>query len=239
MNSLVLKIKAFNMSLDLLPPGTANAIRLQAFPHFGKKRTKQYHLGCASLMPIDWLNIDLRDGLSIGEFHSLPGHLAPGAYFLNWDLTNGIPANQDTLELVYHSHFLEHLSFPDGLRLLDQIYLALEKGGRHRIVVPDLEKYCNAYISYHNNFLDLYKRSEKLLQAEVYETRGSTFVSQFYEHGHKMAWDFETLSLALKKAGFVNIKKSSWRQSDFPDLESLEEDGQFRIQESLYIECEK
>jgi hypothetical protein len=54
-----------------------------------------------------------------------------------------------------------------------------------------------------------------------------------------MSWDFETLFVALKKLGFKNIKRTQWRDNDFPDLKNLESNEPFRIAESLCAECEK
>ena len=175
----------------------------------------------------------------VGEFYSEPLSLDNKNFFLNWDLTKGLPANQNTLECVYHSHFLEHLTYRDGLKLLQEIYDALKIGGRQRIVVPDLEIYCRAYLDTKNNFLYDYQSAESAIQSEIYETKGSIFVSQFYEHGHKMGWDFESLRFALKKIGFKNIRRTECRESDFPDVQVLEISDLFRVAESMFVECEK
>ena len=115
----------------------------------------------------------------------------------------------------------------------------MKVGGRHRIVVPDLEVYCRGYLNYHDNFLSQYRDIDSDIQTNLYETRGSIFISQFYEHGHKMVWDFETLLVTLEKIGYKNIKRTACRESDFPDLPHLETTDTFRVSESLYVECEK
>ena len=219
------------MSLNLLPVYTANAIRMT--------EQNRYHLGSNTLLPKNWLNIDYAQNYPQGEFCSPPTAPDRTHIILNWDLTRGLPADPITLEYVYHSHLLEHLNYRDGLKLLSEIYTALKVGGRQRIVVPDLERYCKGYLNYHDKFLDQFRESESGIQSDIFETRGSIFMSQFYEQDHKMGWDFETLFVALKKLGFKNIKRTQWHESDFPDLNLLESDEPFRIAESLYAECEK
>ena len=46
----------------------------------------------------------------------------------------------DTVDLIYSSHFLEHISFSTGLTVLKECYRILKKGGLMRIVVPDIDK---------------------------------------------------------------------------------------------------
>jgi hypothetical protein len=198
-------------------------------------------LGCNKLLIKSWLNIDFvpKSSFVEGEFYPLAVSTHFEYFFLNWNLTNGLPAENDSLEFVYHSHFLEHLTYRNGLNILGEIYAALKIGGRHRLVVPDLEVYCRAYLDTKNKFLFDYQSTETAIQSEIYETRGSIFISQFYEHGHKMGWDFDTLSLALKKIGFKNIRRTECRESDFPDIHKLEICDSFRVAESMFVECEK
>jgi len=198
-------------------------------------------LGCNKLLIKGWLNIDFvpKSSFVEGEFYPLAVSTHSEYFFLNWNLTKGLPAENDSLEFVYHSHFLEHLTYRNGLNILGEIYAALKIGGRHRLVVPDLEVYCRAYLDTKNKFLFDYQSTETAIQSEIYETRGSIFISQFYEHGHKMGWDFDTLSLALKKIGFKNIRRTECRESDFPDIHKLEICDSFRVAESMFVECEK
>lgn len=221
------------MTCDLLPKRNAEILR--------SRKYDRYHLGCNLVLVRGWLNIDFlpNSPSPTGEFYVEPLSSDKTYYFLNWDLSEGLPADDNTLEFVYHSHFLEHITYRQGLSLLQQIYAALKPGGRQRIVVPDLEVYCKAYLQKNDEFLDRYKNSEPNLQIGLHETRGSIFVSQLYEHGHKMGWDFETLQWALSKIGFQNIRRTECRETDFPDIDKLEICDDFRVSESLFVECEK
>ena len=63
-----------------------------------------------------------------------------------WDLRKGIPFKNSTFDVVYCSHFLEHLEKDKASRFLDECYRVLKANGILRIVVPDLEKLALAYV---------------------------------------------------------------------------------------------
>jgi predicted SAM-dependent methyltransferase len=90
------------------------------------------NVGCGSHFVPSWTNIDF-----------VSSHEAVRA----WDLTQGIPAESESFDVVYHSHLLEHLSSPDAEALLRECYRVLKPGGVLRIVVPDLESLAKEYVS--------------------------------------------------------------------------------------------
>jgi hypothetical protein len=72
---------------------------------------KKYHLGCGGVFIPGFLNIDSNNDLQIGRIYTNHQGIE-GAYFLNYDLRSGVPGEDNTLELIYHCHFLEHLAYP-------------------------------------------------------------------------------------------------------------------------------
>jgi len=58
---------------------------------------------------------------------------------IRWNLTRGIPFDDNTYDVVYHSHFLEHLDRQAAFSCLRECYRVLKPGGILRVVVPDLE----------------------------------------------------------------------------------------------------
>ena len=62
------------------------------------------------------------------------------------DLSRGIPYATDSVDAVYHSHVLEHLDREVAPTFLAEVHRVLKPGGVHRIVVPDLEHLCRAYV---------------------------------------------------------------------------------------------
>lgn len=65
-----------------------------------------------------------------------------------YNLSKGLPFAPDSFDVVYHSHFLEHLDKNIAKVFLLEVKRVLRLGGIHRIVVPDLEQACRAYIAH-------------------------------------------------------------------------------------------
>ena len=64
---------------------------------------------------------------------------------LRWDLRKGIPFADGTFDMVYHSHFLEHIDRKAVPSLLKECRRVLKQGGIIRVVVPDLEQAVKKY----------------------------------------------------------------------------------------------
>lgn len=61
-----------------------------------------------------------------------------------------------------------------------------------------------------------------------------------FNHGHQMAYDFESISWLLKKIGFRDITVGVWGESlHFEQLQLLEAKDSQRRNESLIVECHK
>jgi predicted SAM-dependent methyltransferase len=89
------------------------------------------NLGCGARYHREWTNIDLAP--------AGPGVIAH-------DLSRGVPLESQSCDVVYHAHVLEHLRRDDAARLLAECYRVLRPGGVLRVVVPDLEQICCAYL---------------------------------------------------------------------------------------------
>ena len=64
------------------------------------------------------------------------------------NLRRGMPFAADSADVVYHSHFLEHLD-PDAARtFVAEVKRVLKPGGVHRIVVPDMADLCARYLAH-------------------------------------------------------------------------------------------
>src|ERR1700674_864814 len=92
---------------------------------------KCLNLGCGERFHSDWVNLDL---------HPFSHNVHP------WDLQKDLPFPDDSFEVVYHSHVLEHFSKADGLRLLERCRRVLRPDGTIRVAVPDLERIARLYL---------------------------------------------------------------------------------------------
>jgi SAM-dependent methyltransferase len=66
---------------------------------------------------------------------------------IRWNVRKGIPFNDNTFDVVYHSHFLEHLDKKAAVLFLYDCYRVLKPQGVIRVVVPDLSAMCRRYIA--------------------------------------------------------------------------------------------
>jgi SAM-dependent methyltransferase len=92
---------------------------------------KLLNLGCGDHYNNEWINID---------FYS------NSDYVISHNLLNGIPFPDNEIDVVYHSHILEHFSKTDGLKFLEECYRVLKQHGIIRIAVPDLESIVKEYL---------------------------------------------------------------------------------------------
>lgn len=64
------------------------------------------------------------------------------------DLRRGIPAVDESVDAVYHSHLLEHIDRAHAPAFLAEVVRVLRPGGVHRVVVPDFELACRRYLEH-------------------------------------------------------------------------------------------
>jgi len=92
---------------------------------------KGLNLGCGTRFHPDWTNIDVS-----GESSQVQPH----------DVRDSLPFPDDTFDVVYHSHLLEHLPKEQALPFCRECYRVLKGGGIIRVVVPDLERIAKLYL---------------------------------------------------------------------------------------------
>ncbi len=208
---------------------------------------RNYHIGCGPMIAEGFINIDESFGPYGNEMqHGVLYRVSdvPHSYILRHDLRKGIPAGPQSLDVIYHSHFLEHLTREDGSEFIRKCHVCLVPGGTMRIALPDLALWCRHYINGDKPFFDWYKNTYLRRNGDMYQTHAQIFMGMIYNHGHCMAYDYETLELILKDAGFVNIHKCEWGDSDrIATIAHLEGTGadvpSQRRFESLVVECER
>ena len=88
------------------------------------------NLGCGAVRHPDWTNVDLS-----GD----EGTLAI-------DVCKGLPFPDESFDVVYHSHLLEHIPQAAAGVLMSECTRVLKPGGIIRILVPDLEQIARIYL---------------------------------------------------------------------------------------------
>lgn len=95
------------------------------------KYMKLLNLGCGQRYHEDWYNIDFTSNNKYVKAHNL---------------LKGIPLKDEAVNVVYHSHVLEHFSKQDGYHFIRECFRVLNKDGIIRIAVPDLETIVKEYL---------------------------------------------------------------------------------------------
>lgn len=171
------------------------------------------NLGCGPLTFEGWLNVDRARGPEIDVV---------------WDLTVSVPFPDESCSLIYCEHMIEHISRNDGARFLRECYRVLQPGGVIRLSTPDAERFLRSYVE-DGEFLRHPSFPEPI------ETSLDRINLMMRENGqHLWVYDRESLSLALKRAGFSRVIAQKFGESVHPRLQKL--DTPARAFESLYIE---
>jgi predicted SAM-dependent methyltransferase len=92
---------------------------------------KYLNLGCGNRYNKSWVNIDFAKTCSDVIAHNL---------LLRF------PFEDNTFDVVYHSHLLEHFTLKDAKTFMGECCRVLKVGGIIRVVVPDLEQICRLYL---------------------------------------------------------------------------------------------
>jgi len=137
---------------------------------------------------------------------------------IHWDLRNGIPFPDNSVQKIYSSHFLEHLSFSEGQRFIIESKRVLSRGGNFSICVPNARHYIEAYMNPDKDISTFFK----FKPAYFNSNSRIDFVNYMaYMNGHhKCMFDEDSLVNRMTMAGFANARL---REFD-PNLDLLERD---------------
>ena len=143
------------------------------------------------------------------------------------DATRPFPFQDGTFDYVYSEHMIEHINWSQGLFMLKECRRVLRPGGAIRVATPDLKV-----------LLDLYARPDEPRAAAYIKWITDTFLEDvkvyrptfvinnaFENWGHQFLYDGETMTLALREAGFEEIRRCESEQSEDPHLRGIESHG--------------
>lgn len=92
---------------------------------------KLLNIGCGHNYHPDWINLDL--------------HRTEFVKYYN--IKNKLPFPPDSIDVIYHSHVLEHIDKSLAKKFIADCYRVLKPNGIIRVVIPDLEQICLEYLS--------------------------------------------------------------------------------------------
>ena len=206
------------------------------------------NIGCGKSPTDGWLNMDNSISIKIANssllyfFAKIFGLLnTKQLEYIEWIKSNKIqfanaiknlPLKDSTVECIYTSHMIEHLSRDGVLSFLKEALRVLNSGGVLRIAVPDLNILLNEYL--HSKDADQFM-SSSAVQAPPIKTikqKIQLFISG-YRH-HQWMYDGVSLSKLLREVGFrdVVVCKNGFTKILNPGKLNLYE----REKQSVYVE---
>jgi predicted SAM-dependent methyltransferase len=138
------------------------------------------------------------------------------------DLKEGIPLPDASVEIVYSSHFLEHIPPTAGRCVLAEAFRVLRPGGWIRIVVPDLRLAVERYLR--DDDADAFLEG-LMLRPVPKGNRVEQWVRRRLrtdDEGHKWMYDGASLSARLAAAGFVDIEVVGFQEGRCMEAAALD-----------------
>ena len=112
----------------------------------------------------------------------------------------------DTIDLIYTCHVLEHFRRKDVGRVLREWHRVLQPGGTMRIAVPDFARLC-----------EVYQRTQ-----DIGLVIGSIFGRQDYLYNiHYNIFDEPSLSKLLLECGYVEPRRYDWRKTEHAGIDDF------------------
>jgi predicted SAM-dependent methyltransferase len=150
------------------------------------------HLGCGPLALPGWVNID--------------NQRYPGVDKV-LDLRKGLPYKD--VSFVFAEHFVEHLAYDDALKLMREARRVLRDDGVLRLSTPNLDW---VWVTHYR----LDAPEDQQVAACFYLNRA------FHGWGHQFLYNERTLAATLRDAGFANVQRVAYGESEHPELRGLE-----------------
>lgn len=174
------------------------------------------NLGCGACVVDGWINVDYALGARLAK---APGFKLANSrlrlFNMDWDprivlhdLTRPFPWTAGSVQAIYSSHTLEHMSREQGAEFMRQCHRVLRRGGVLRIVVPDLHDIVTRYV---RGELPADFFVEEL--GVLYEQRGGDLKSRLapmLQYPHKCMYDQKALLALFARTGFAARKCSAF-----------------------------
>lgn len=125
--------------------------------------------------------------------------------YIDCDLTKGLSFQDNSIDGVLASHFLEHLDLREAWKFVAECYRVLKHGGVMVASVPNTSYFREV------NHLDTKAMSGKLFgeQMDAGNPHTSFFDCALFFDEHKQALTEDSLWAILRKGGFTDVAKTS------------------------------
>ncbi|NPC54145.1 class I SAM-dependent methyltransferase [Caenimonas soli] len=143
------------------------------------------------------------------------------------DATKPFPFEEGTFDYIYSEHMIEHIPWREGLFMLRECRRVLKPGGVLRVATPDLKVLLDLYAGPHKPVEERYIHwiTDTFLDGVKVYKPSFVINNAFHNWGHQFLYDAELLAMALREAGFTDIRQWPTGESDDPALRGIESHG--------------
>lgn len=163
--------------------------------------------------------------------------------FIYVDVSRRFPFSDETFTRIFSEHMIEHVPLPAAVNMLAESFRVLRSGGRIRIETPDLEKICGLYAAGENPAAKDYVQwhSREFGEKKYVPTICFAVNNAMRNWDHCFLFDAQMLRLLLEEAGFVNVTKWGWGETNDSAFKEISKRGSlsWNAFETLALEAEK
>ncbi|MDN5940314.1 MAG: methyltransferase domain-containing protein [Nitrospira sp.] len=163
------------------------------------------HVGCGPRILKGWINIDLafepfeRYLQYYGdEFYSEEVRGGRSDFFALDVTREGIPFDDNTVDVIFHEDFIEHLDQRGQILFLAETLRVLKPGGVHRVNTPDLTESMRRHSTFSRGAVGVY-------------------IDEWDRHGHKSVLTSAMLTEMAMMVGYRDLRLTK-RDSSASDL---------------------
>jgi SAM-dependent methyltransferase len=186
------------------------------------------NLGCGKQTIEGWVNVDYALGARFAKipFFRLLNRKVR-LFKVDWDpgilihdLRRRFPFRDNTVDVIYASHCLEHFTKDQGVQFLRECHRVLKTNGILRVVVPDLAALIAKYA---NGEIPADEFVEKLVAIPTSSNRGclKRLFANLIAFPHKCMYDEKTLLNKLRMVGFQANQRKAF-DSAIEDIGKIE-----------------
>lgn len=151
------------------------------------------------------------------------------------DATKGLPVPNESCEVLYSSHMIEHLPRNEAAKFLNEAFRVLRPGGIIRIAAPDINKQIEQYND--SGDADAFIEATRLCVARPNSLTQRLRLLLVGTRHHQWMYDGKSLARLLSNHGFVKTEVMPGGHTKIHDHQSL--DLYERASDSVYVEAEK
>jgi SAM-dependent methyltransferase len=161
----------------------ARSLTRRRLPKINPKEAKKLHLGCGNVSLPGFCNVDILNTIAVDVVS---------------DISKLDNFSNNSIELIYACHVLEHFSHEEVKQVLSRWYQVLAPGGELRISVPDIDRIVKIYSE---NWQHFQTPGNSPWIGLLYGGQGDPY--DFHKTGFNFCW----MKYLLENIGFEEINE--------------------------------